>query len=152
MHPPPTPAALARPSVAHRRWRTHRVVLALAARLAGPSLWVSGTCHVRAGGVLTRPVVIASDADPPVDGVLDPGHIRLVVQFPQGLTPAEWRMAGADVAWRLHEDRVEIADRDGTRAVAAPCRLFAPVLARAMPWPLPTEAGGSPPGLDLSAG
>ncbi|PSO47400.1 MAG: hypothetical protein BRC32_04620 [Actinobacteria bacterium QS_8_72_14] len=135
---------MARPSVAHRRWRIHRVVLALSVRLAGPSLWVSGTCGVRVAGSITRRVVVATDAAPPVDGVLAASQARLVVQFQDGPAPATWRVAGAEMAWQLHRDRVEIVDEAGTRVVRVPCSLEAPVLAHPMPWPLPAE-GQAPP-------
>lgn len=140
MHPPPTWTSLARPSVAHRRWRTHRLVLALSARLADPGLWASGTCRVHVGGDVPRPAIVVTDADPPVDGVLDAGRARLLVQFDDGVAPATWCLAGADVAWRLHRHSAEVTDEAGTRVLAAPCHLPAPVLARPMPWPLPDDA------------
>lgn len=140
MPPPPTWTSLARPSVAHRRWRTHRLVLALSARLADPGLWVSGTCRVHVVGGVARPGIVVTDADPPVDGVLDADRARLIVQFDDGVAPATWCLAGADVAWRLHRHRAEVTDAAGSRVVAAPCHLPAPVLVRPMPWPLPDDA------------
>lgn len=139
MHPPPTSTALARPSLAHRRWRAHRLVLALTARLAGPCLWVSGTCRVHVAGDVARPAVVVSDADPPIDGVLHAVQARLIVQFADGVAPATWRVAGADMAWRLHRHSAEVTDGAGTSVVAAPCRLAAPVLRRPMLWPLPED-------------
>jgi hypothetical protein len=38
--------------------------------------------------------------------------------------------------WRVHPAGVEVCDATGTRALAAPCRLSAAVLARPLPWPL----------------
>lgn len=145
MHPPPTSTGLARPSVAHRRWRTHRLVLALTARLADPRLWVSGTCRVHVSGGTARPAVVISDADPPVDGVLEAARARLIVQLDDGVAPATWRVAGADLAWRLHPHSAEVTDAAGTRVIAAPCRLSAPVLARPMLWPLPDADPASGP-------
>lgn len=152
--PPPRPPhtaapspllAMARPSVAHRRWRAHRVVLAIADRLTQPRLWVSGACRLRLAGGAVQPLAVVSDADPPVDGVLDAACARLVVQAAgDARPPAVWRAAGADAVWRLHPDRAEITDADGPRTLLAPCRLTAGVLARPLPWPLPAgEASGA---------
>jgi hypothetical protein len=137
MHPAPTPSSMARPSVAHRRWRAHRVVLALADRLADPGLWASGACRLRLAGRLVRPLAVVSDAEPPVDGVLEAAHARLVVQAAgDGRAPSAFRAAGAEAVWRVHPAGVEVCDATGTRALAAPCRLSAAVLARPLPWPL----------------
>ncbi len=138
---PPRPTTLAHPSVAHRRWRLHRMALALADRLADPRLWASGACWVRLDGVLVRPLAVVSDADPPVDGVVAAARVRLVVQTDLAVEPGRWHAAGVDVTWRLRPDRAEAADAGGTRTLATPCQLSAPVLARPLPWPLPFAEG-----------
>lgn len=138
---PPRPTTLAHPSVAHRHWRLHRMALALADRLADPHLWASGSCWVRLDGVLVRPLAVVSDADPPVDGVVAAAQVRLLAQTDLAVQPGRWRAAGVDVTWRLQPHRAEVADAGGTRALAAPCQLAAPVLTRSLPWPLPLGEG-----------
>lgn len=136
--PPPTPSSMARPSVAHRRWRVHRVVLAIADRRAHPGLWASGACRLRLAGRLVRPLAVVSDVEPPVDGVLEAAHARLVVLAAgDARPPSAFRTAGADAVWRLHPAGAEVCDAAGTRALTAPCHLPAAVLARPLPWPLP---------------
>lgn len=144
MFPPPRPTALAHPSVAHRRWRLHRMALALADRLADPGLWASGACWVRLDGAVVRPMAVVSDADPPVDGVVDVAEVRLVVQTDVPVEPAQWHAGGVDVTWRLSPRWAEVADAGGTRTLTVPCQLSAPVLTRPLPWPLPLEPAPRP--------
>lgn len=138
---PPKPTTLAHPSVAHHRWRLHRMALALADRLADAHLWASGTCWVRLDGALVRPLAVVSDADPPVDGVVAAAQVRLVVQTDLAVEPARWHAAGVDVTWRLQPHGAEVADAGRTRTLAVPCRLSASVLTRPLPWPLPLGEG-----------
>lgn len=144
MRSPPKPTTLVHPSVAHRRWRSHRVALALSGRLADTRLWASGACGVRLDGRVVRPLAVVSDAEPPVDGVVTAADVCLVVQTDTPVEPARWHAAGVDVTWSLGPRRVEMADADGVRTLTVPCQLSAPVLARPLPWPLALEPAPRP--------
>lgn len=134
-HPPPTAGA----SLSHRRWRAHRLVLALSDTLAHDRRWASAACGVLVAGRVCAPAAVVAEGDPPHDGVLRRPPLLVVELDDLGLDVAAWRRAGVAAAWRLGHDRAEVADEDGVRSVAVPGQLQAPAAGVTLRWPLPVD-------------
>lgn len=137
MGPLLTPPSLAGPSVAHRRWLGHRLMLALAASIHDDRRWASAACGVRVAGGVRRPTALVADGEPPGDGVLARLPLLVVELGDAGEDPVAWHAAGVPAAWRLRDEVAEVVDERGRSVVALPGELCAAAAGVRLAWPLP---------------